>query len=360
MNMRSLNIYENFEENTKNDFNKNNAALIKSHVKEIKKDVEKSFKLEQNKIIQDSEKDIFDNTKLVLDPQQHKTKIEKEEIFELKDSKKHANTLQVSDNKEQYSESIVNCDQSISKGKFSAPQIGLKYHDELKYMYYENGKDPKFISKTTDLVYNEETFASGNWAVKNELDINFQCLESQKERNVFGHLHEEPGEIRNEDQKFVSNQKSIINNKCNVCFKEYISTSTFRRHLKSHDGIEYRCSFCSYKSMAQVNLKYHFKTHHLERNKRCDQCGKMYTTKGILNQHILLTHSFIVFPCKKCTFKGKTKGSLRKHSIFTHNKQGQKCKLCDHISYINSDLNEHQRIVHPLEFKRASLKKTKK
>ena len=67
--MRSLNIYENFEENTKNGFNKNNTAFIKSHVKEIKQDVEKSFKLEQNKIIQDSEQDTFDNIKLVLDPQ---------------------------------------------------------------------------------------------------------------------------------------------------------------------------------------------------------------------------------------------------------------------------------------------------
>ena len=75
--------------------------------------------------------------------------------------------MQLSDVSDQYSESVVNCDKSISEGKFSAPQITLINCSEIKEIYYESGKYPEGTSKTTDFVYNEDRVASGNGAVKN-------------------------------------------------------------------------------------------------------------------------------------------------------------------------------------------------
>ncbi|CAH0381271.1 unnamed protein product [Bemisia tabaci] len=55
---------------------------------------------------------------------------------------------------------------------------------------------------------------------------------------------------------------------------------------------------------------------------RCQLCGKGYSSKGALGRHTTFECDFVTekpnFPCPRCPYSAKQKSNLKKHVLLTH------------------------------------------
>ena len=68
------------------------------------------------------------------------------------------------------------------------------------------------------------------------------------------------------------------------------------------------------------NLNHHVQTVHKEKNYMCQDCDKIFSTKGNLKSHIESVHEGKKFACFQCNHEFALKSSLSKHEKRKHKK----------------------------------------
>ncbi|TRY62713.1 hypothetical protein TCAL_12905 [Tigriopus californicus] len=127
-----------------------------------------------------------------------------------------------------------------------------------------------------------------------------------------------------------TNQKGAY--QCQYCGKEYTVKHTLDAHIKMHQGIIlYKCSYCDYGSNHKAVLLDHEKMHlwrqgltnsssDLILTHQCDQCGKQFGSRSLINRHVRVVHDGIkpTFACKECGQFLKNSAALYKHRREKH------------------------------------------
>ncbi|XP_039284508.1 longitudinals lacking protein, isoforms N/O/W/X/Y isoform X9 [Nilaparvata lugens] len=109
---------------------------------------------------------------------------------------------------------------------------------------------------------------------------------------------------------------------CDKCSKSYINRGHLRRHLVYECGKQpqFQCPICAHRCKLKENMKKHIVIKHDGRKYACpNNCGKMYSYKKGLNQHLKYECGLNPnFQCNFCHFRSKFKFNLTKHIAVKH------------------------------------------
>ena len=128
----------------------------------------------------------------------------------------------------------------------------------------------------------------------------------------------------NIDEKKLEHHKKVVHQKvhnyiCHVCTKTFgCSRAQLRLHLTNAHGIgekEHKCDQCSKAYSSSTTLKQHkIQVHTKIKSFVCEECGWASVTKNKLDQHINEKHTHaVVYPCEHFDYKAYRKGWLTTH-----------------------------------------------
>ena len=83
---------------------------------------------------------------------------------------------------------------------------------------------------------------------------------------------------------------------------------------------KYNCAMCNKEFESTIDLKSHVLTHKNMKDPKfkCDQCSKMFTTKGALDRHIKGLHEGLRYSCDKWEYNAAQAQSLKFQKINYH------------------------------------------
>jgi KRAB domain-containing zinc finger protein len=202
------------------------------------------------------------------------------------------------------------------------------------------------------------------------LGVKFDCLECDFKATTKGSLIKHVDTVHRGIRKF----------KCNECERSFSHYGNLARHIQSvHNKIRFVCTGkgCDNSYSRQGDLNNHIKSFHEGQEHRCDQCGKVSTTKGALKRHIQTVHSderrFVCsfdnceksfnqnsalkrhiksahegvrYPCSVCDKSFTSRGNLKTHISSVHTKTRYQCDHCEKSFTTRGHLNTHVKRKH--------------
>ena len=134
--------------------------------------------------------------------------------------------------------------------------------------------------------------------------------------------------------------------KCDKCDFETNHRMPFKRHMvqKHEENQPYNCDKCTFKCYEKWRFNQHYNKHVRERN--CDMCSEVFTSKEDLEEHQLSNHS------KKCDFCDKMLYVKNQTAILRHMKekhQNKPCQICGKVFQHINALNCHMKTFHDID-----------
>ena len=124
---------------------------------------------------------------------------------------------------------------------------------------------------------------------------------------------------------FESNRRSV----CDVCEKEFPSTSKLQAHCRIHTGDKpYECEICGKSFTQSSHLGPHKRVHFDERPFGCTTWGKNFVQAEHLKAHIRIHSGERLFCCKICGTTFRAVWTLDKHHRFHTREKPYKCEVC--------------------------------
>ena len=136
--------------------------------------------------------------------------------------------------------------------------------------------------------------------------------------------------------------------KCTFCGKNYSTKGNLNNHLSSiHlNNKPFKCQFpnCNKSYINQSSLNLHYRSHTGIRPFICKICGKNFIEKGNLRIHLNSHSNDKPFKCQFCEKSYKIKSHLIEHINISHLKLKKfKCNLCNSSFGRKSTLNSHMK-----------------
>lgn len=158
-----------------------------------------------------------------------------------------------------------------------------------------------------------------------------------------------------------SNDK--IDNKCNICEKEFKTQISYKKHMKAHE--DHQCDECGKVFKDGSTFKAHLKTHSKTVNFLCNICGISFNLKMKLKSHMRKHSDEKPFKCKDCAEMFKHVSSLRVHRRThagdrIHEESLEEifsCEICHQHFYDRNYLYKHSKIHGAKEFECETCKK---
>ena len=105
---------------------------------------------------------------------------------------------------------------------------------------------------------------------------------------------------------------------CNICSNICKWITEFDQHMRIHQGVEFLCDMCDFRTVHRSGLSRHIKSVHEGIKYPCPQCDYQAPLKGALRRHIKSTHEGIKYPCPLCDYQATQKGNLKAHINSAH------------------------------------------
>nr|XP_022900651.1 zinc finger protein 37 homolog isoform X2 [Onthophagus taurus] len=132
---------------------------------------------------------------------------------------------------------------------------------------------------------------------------------------------------------------------CETCGKRYSSKNLLDEHINTHTGIRpYICQLCGKDFASKYTFKAHVKTHEVRpRPFQCLQCNKSFLSQQNLTQHER-THSGVKeYSCHLCDKLFGSVHNLEVHSIVHTNHKPFICGQCGKAFARKAEIKDHER-----------------
>ncbi|XP_070546388.1 zinc finger protein 490-like [Ptychodera flava] len=135
---------------------------------------------------------------------------------------------------------------------------------------------------------------------------------------------------------------------CDICGHTLKTANSLATHKLMHEGKEFKCEFCDYKSVRKCDLMVHMQRHIDKSKLQCKECGKQVLSTNSLREHIQRFHTKLKYPCSDCGKEFCVPWELR-HHVERHHSGDRNlltCEKCDKGFHTKILLNAHLRVVH--------------
>ena len=143
--------------------------------------------------------------------------------------------------------------------------------------------------------------------------------------------------------------KLKLHEKVSVLVKDPDALKAVYQQLRIHDkyhssGLLNRCRICSKRFKSVKNLNLHIRRNHVsDENKkfRCTECGKGFTLRNSLKNHVRVHTNSRPYCCKLCLKTFKQIGHVKDHLLTHSSKFFNTCKLCGKQFRKNGSIKPH-------------------
>ncbi|XP_058122245.1 zinc finger protein draculin-like [Anopheles ziemanni] len=249
--------------------------------------------------------------------------------------------LDVSGTNESSDEKVGTDDSNCAKGELENPAVKRRKTRATRYQL--NAKIEQLLC--TQCSY--KTY----YAVAYELHLNKHKANEGKT----GHLCSHPYCMMLFDTKEELKRHKIENTPhsyvCELCGTVLKHRASYDVHLERHVGItHFQCPYCSSTFFTHTETIAHVATIHLsEDREKCQQCGAMFKSRKLLNQHLESHSTERNYHCKECQTSFKSQHQLNRHIKTVHQNVRFNCDHCD-ASYGRRDkLRMHMEKFHQIQ-----------
>ena len=165
-------------------------------------------------------------------------------------------------------------------------------------------------------------------------------------RNLTSHVRDNHSDSPGQKKKANPVKPGGVQCICDICGKVLSSKYLLDAHKRGqHMNIRFQCDHCDYSTNRNANLKKHMQMHE-GKKVMCDQCPFSTTNKENLEGHIQRVHGKReVLKCDQCNFQSKSYHYLWRHKKKDHSDTGMshKCTVddCTYTCMYPSDLKRH-------------------
>ncbi|KAI5737650.1 hypothetical protein M8J76_015387 [Diaphorina citri] len=184
-----------------------------------------------------------------------------------------------------------------------------------------------------------------------EIEMTPQMVIIKGEDNTYNCLLCES--LENRDAKdIISHVRTVHDIKlyiCDMCGKEFMKRSELHIHLDEHMSMqeegEFQCEVCNriFNSLRlyRVHKKLHFQQ---PKNYFCDLCGKRFSSRSIMEDHLVSHTGARPYECKTCKKTFVSKYTYKAHLVtHTDRKRPFSCEKCDKSFYTQQNLVQHEK-----------------
>lgn len=132
---------------------------------------------------------------------------------------------------------------------------------------------------------------------------------------------------------------------CKACGKKYSSKNLLDEHMNMHTGARpYKCPHCTKDFASKYTLTAHMKIHYdRKRPFECKECGKSFFSNQNLTQHVRTHTGVKEYECEVCNKKFGSQHNLEVHKIVHTGHKPFICRTCGKAFARRAEIKDHER-----------------